>query len=385
MSHAILPDPVALAAELIRRPSVTPADAGAMDILEQALSGLGFACRRMRFGEIENLYAKVGTGRPNLCFAGHTDVVPAGDSAGWTRPPFAGAVEAGTLHGRGAADMKGAIGAFVAAAGRVLARGAVPGAISLLITGDEEGVAEDGTKAVVATLAAEAEAIDHCIVGEPTSQARLGDMIKIGRRGSLNSQVTVDGVQGHVAYPDRAANPVPVLVRLLSRLIARRLDDGFEGFQPSNLEVTTIDVGNPATNVIPARASARLNIRFNPAHAGAQLAGWIEAEARAAGEGFAGRVGVETRISGEAFLTRQGPFTDLVAAATAKTTGVTPELSTSGGTSDARFIRALCPVVELGLVGTTMHKVDEQVAVADVERLTDVYERIIVSYFKEFS
>jgi succinyl-diaminopimelate desuccinylase len=281
--------------------------------------------------------------------------------------------------------MKGAIGAFVAAAGRVLARGAVPGAISLLITGDEEGVAEDGTKAVVATLAAEAEAIDHCIVGEPTSQARLGDMIKIGRRGSLNSQVTVDGVQGHVAYPDRAANPVPVLVRLLSRLIARRLDDGFEGFQPSNLEVTTIDVGNPATNVIPARASARLNIRFNPAHAGAQLAGWIEAEARAAGEGFAGRVGVETRISGEAFLTRQGPFTDLVAAATAKTTGVTPELSTSGGTSDARFIRALCPVVELGLVGTTMHKVDEQVAVADVERLTDVYERIIVSYFKEFS
>jgi succinyl-diaminopimelate desuccinylase len=384
VSHAIPPDPVALAAELIRRPSVTPADAGAMDILEEALCGLGFACRRMRFGEIENLYAKVGTGRPNLCFAGHTDVVPAGDAAAWTRPPFAGAVEAGTLHGRGAADMKGAIGAFVAAAARVLARGAVPGAISLLITGDEEGVAEDGTKAVVAALAAEGEAIDHCIVGEPTSQARLGDMIKIGRRGSINAHIVVEGVQGHVAYPDRAANPAPILVQLLSRLIARRLDDGYEGFQPSNLEVTTVDVGNPATNVIPARASARLNIRFNPGHTGAELAGWIQSEARVAGEGFAGRVEVETRISGEAFLTRQGPFTDLVAAATTETAGVTPELSTSGGTSDARFIRALCPVVELGLVGTTMHKVDEQVAVADVERLADVYERIIVSYFKEF-
>ena len=384
MSHAIPPDPVALAAELIRRPSVTPADAGAMDVLEQVLSGLGFACRRMRFGEIENLYAKAGTGRPNLCFAGHTDVVPPGDEGAWSTPPFAGAVEAGRLHGRGAADMKGAIGAFVAASGRVLARGAVPGSISLLITGDEEGVAEEGTKAVVAALAAEGEAIDHCIVGEPTSQATLGDMIKIGRRGSLNAHILVEGVQGHVAYPDRAANPAPLLVRLLSQLIARRLDEGFEGFQPSNLEITTIDVGNPATNVIPARAGARINIRFNPGHAGAQLAEWIQAEARAAAEGFTGRVEVETRISGEAFLTRPGPFVDLVADATTHVAGVAPELSTSGGTSDARFIRALCPVVELGLVGATMHKVDEHVAVADVERLADVYERIIVSYFKAF-
>jgi succinyl-diaminopimelate desuccinylase len=385
VSQAIPPDPVALAAELIRRPSVTPADAGAMDVLEHALSGLGFACRRMRFGEIENLYAKVGQGRPNLCFAGHTDVVPAGDSGAWSRPPFDGAVEAGILHGRGAADMKGSIGAFVAAAARVLARGPVPGAVSLLITGDEEGVAEDGTRAVVEALAAEGEAIDHCIVGEPTSQARLGDMIKIGRRGSLNAHIIVEGVQGHVAYPDRAANPAPVLVRLLERLIARRLDDGFEGFQPSNLEITTIDVGNPATNVIPARASARVNIRFNPTHTGARLAEWIQAEAKAAGGHFAGQVLVETRISGEAFLTRQGPFTDLVAAATAAVSGVTPELSTSGGTSDARFIRALCPVVELGLVGATMHKVDEQVEVADIQRLTELYERIIESYFKEFA
>jgi len=385
VSNAIPPDPVALAAELIRRPSVTPADAGAMDVLEKNLRGLGFTCRRMRFGEIENLYAKVGVGRPNLCFAGHTDVVPPGDANAWTTPPFAGAVKTGILHGRGAADMKGAIGAFVAAAGRVLARGEVPGAISLLITGDEEGVAEDGTKAVVAALQAEGEPIDHCIVGEPTSQARLGDMIKIGRRGSLNSQITVEGVQGHVAYPDRAANPVPILIRLLSRLTARRLDDGYEGFQPSNLEVTTIDVGNAASNVIPARATARLNIRFNPTHTGAQLIEWIEAEARSAGEGSSGRVSVNTQISGEAFLTRRGPFTDLIAAMTEEVAGVTPELSTSGGTSDARFIRFLCPVVELGLVGTTMHKVDEQVAVADIERLTRLYERIIDGYFKEFA
>ena len=385
MSSAILPDPVALAAELIRRPSVTPADAGAMDVLEQALSPLGFACRRMRFGEIENLYAKVGEGRPNLCFAGHTDVVPPGDAEAWARPPFVGALEGGMLHGRGAADMKGAVAAFVAAAGRVLVRGPVPGAISLLITGDEEGIAEEGTRAVVEALAAEGEAIDHCVVGEPTSQGALGDMIKIGRRGSLNASLTVEGVQGHVAYPDRAANPAPVLVRLLSRLIGRRLDDGFEGFQPSNLEITSIDIGNPATNVIPARASARINIRFNPAHAGADLAAWIEGEARTAGVGFAGQVTTQTRISGEAFLTHPGPFTDLVSGAVAGVTGLTPELSTSGGTSDARFIRRLCPVVEFGLVGTTMHKVDEQVAVADIERLTAVYERLIVNYFKVFS
>ena len=384
MSHAIPPDPVALAAELIRRPSVTPADAGAMDILEEALCGLGFACRRMRFGEIENLYAKVGTGRPNLCFAGHTDVVPAGDAAAWTRPPFAGAVEAGTLHGRGAADMKGAIGAFVAAAARVLARGAVPGAISLLITGDEEGVAEDGTKAVVAALAAEGEAIDHCIVGEPTSQARLGDMIKIGRRGSINAHIVVEGVQGHVAYPDRAANPAPILVQLLSRLIARRLDDGYEGFQPSNLEVTTIDVGNPTGNVIPARASARLNIRFNPHHDGQSLKAWMEAETGAAGDGFGGRVQIETTVGGEAFITEPGPFVAVCAAAVKDVTGIEPELSTTGGTSDARFIRSLCPVLELGLVGSTMHMVDECAPIEEIRRLTSVYSRLIERYFDAF-
>jgi succinyl-diaminopimelate desuccinylase len=385
VSSAIPPDPVELAAELIRRPSVTPADAGAMDVLEAALRPLGFACRRMRFGEIENLYARFGQARPNLCFAGHTDVVPPGDAAAWSRPPFAAAVEDGELHGRGAADMKGSIGAFVAAAARAIGNGALPGSLSLMITGDEEGVAEDGTKAMVAALAAEGETIDHCVVGEPSSQAALGDMIKIGRRGSLNTTIAIEGVQGHVAYPHRAANPAPVLVRLLSRLIERRLDDGFEGFQPSNLEITTIDIGNPATNVIPARASARINIRFNPAHTGADLARWIETEAQAVGQGFAGTVKVETRISGEAFLTRPGRFIEVVSGAVAAVTGGEPELSTTGGTSDARFIRALCPVVELGLVGATMHQVDERVSVADVRRLADLYERLIGDYFVAFS
>jgi succinyl-diaminopimelate desuccinylase len=382
---AIPPDPVDLAAALIRCASVTPADAGAMDLLESVLAPLGFACRRMAFGGIENLYARLGTAGPNLCFAGHTDVVPAGDVAAWTRAPFAGAVEGEILHGRGAADMKGAIAAFVAAAGQAIARGPLAGSLSLLITGDEEGVAEHGTKAVVAALAAEGERIDHCLVGEPTSQAALGDMMKIGRRGSLNATLTVEGVQGHVAYPDRAANPAPVLVRLLSRLIERRLDEGFEGFQPSNLEITSIDIGNPANNVIPARATARINIRFNPAHTGAQLADWIEAQARAAGEGFAGRVEAEVRISGEAFLTRPGDFSDVVAGAVRAVTGRDPALSTTGGTSDARFIRALCPVVEFGLVGATMHKVDEQAPVADIRGLATIYETLIGDYFGAFA
>jgi succinyl-diaminopimelate desuccinylase len=374
-------DAVALAAELIRCASVTPTDAGALDALSAALEPLGFACRRMPSGGIDNLYARFGRGGPNFCFAGHTDVVPAGDEAAWTSPPFAGRIAGGVLHGRGAADMKGAIAAFAASATRLIAEAPPAGSISLLITGDEEGIAEHGTKAMVATLTGEGERIDHCLVGEPTSAAVLGDMIKIGRRGSLNTLIEVDGIQGHVAYPDRAANPVPVLVGLLSRLIGRRLDDGFEAFQPSNLEVTSMDVGNPATNVIPARASARLNIRFNPAHTGAQLAAWIEAEARAAGKGFEGRVTATTTISGEAFLTARGPFTDLVAQAVREVTGQEPELSTTGGTSDARFIRAMCPVVEFGLVGASMHKVDEQASVEDIEALARVYHHLLGSYF----
>ncbi len=374
-------DPIDLTRRLIRAPSVTPADAGAMDIVQRELETLGFACRRMRFGEIENLYARRGTARPNLCFAGHTDVVPVGDAQAWSVDPFAASLKDGVLTGRGAVDMKSGIAAFIAAASRVLSRGEPRGSISLLITGDEEGVSTHGTKLVVEALMAEGEDVDHCVVGEPTSSAQFGDMIKIGRRGTINAIFTVEGKQGHVAYPQRAANPVPVMLKLLSALQARRLDEGFQGFQPSNLEITTIDVGNPATNVIPAVARARANIRFNPAHTGAELAAWFETEAAKANEGFEGKVSVETQIGGESFLTEPSNFVGLVSDAVAKVAGRTPELSTTGGTSDARFIRALCPVVEFGLVGTTMHAVDERAPVSEIAALADVYERIIDSYF----
>ena len=377
-------DPVAFSQELIRRPSVTPADEGAMELVERALAALGFTCRRMSFGEIENLYARRGDASPNLCFAGHTDVVPAGDAKAWRVDPFAARIEDGVLIGRGASDMKSAIAAFIAAADGAIAAGEVTGSLSLLITGDEEGVATHGTRAVVEALQAEGEGIDHCIVGEPTSTAELGDMIKVGRRGSLNAEFSVEGVQGHVAYPDRAANPVPVLVRLLAALQARRLDEGYPEFQPSNLEVTTIDVGNPATNVIPRTATARLNIRFNPNHTGRTLADWIQAEAAKAGEGFKGTVVARVHVSGEAFLTEPGRFVEVVAGAAEAVTGRRPALSTTGGTSDARFIRALCPVVELGLVGATMHAVDERVPVAEIRQLTDVYRTLIRRYFETF-
>ncbi|WP_309091236.1 succinyl-diaminopimelate desuccinylase [Phenylobacterium sp.] len=379
MSAAI--DPVELTRELIRKPSVTPADEGAMDVVERTLAGLGFACRRMRFGEIENLYARYGTARPNLCFAGHTDVVPVGDAAAWSKDAFAAEVVDGVLIGRGAVDMKSAIAAFAAAAAEAIRAGRVTGSISFLITGDEEGVATHGTKKVVEALLAEREAIDHCVVGEPTSAETFGDMVKVGRRGSINADILVEGIQGHVAYPHRAANPVPVLVRLLAALQHRRLDDGYPEFQPSNLEITLIDVPNTATNIIPGTARARLNIRFNPNHTGRSLADWIEAEAQKAAEGFKGRVTVTPQISGEAFLTERGAFTDLVAGAIQDVTGRPPELSTSGGTSDARFIRALCPVVEVGLVGKTMHAVDERAPVDEIRRLQAVYARIIERYF----
>jgi len=378
-------DPVTLAQDLIRRPSVTPVDAGAMAVVEAALTQLGFVCRRMKFGDIENLYSRRGTASPNLCFAGHTDVVPVGDEAAWRVDPFAARVEDGMLIGRGAADMKSAIAAFIAAAEAAIAAGEAKGSLSFLITGDEEGVATHGTRAVVEALRSEGEIIDHCIVGEPSSAAELGDMIKVGRRGSLNAYLTVEGVQGHVAYPDRAANPVPVLIRLLAALQARRLDEGFAEFQPSNLEVTTVDVGNPTTNVIPRVATARLNIRFNPNHTGKALGDWIEAEAARAGASFAGQVSARIEISGEAFLTEPGDFVGVVAGSAEAVTGRRPVLSTTGGTSDARFIRALCPVVELGLVGTTMHAVDERVPVAEIRQLTDVYRTLIRRYFETFS
>lgn len=383
-SHARLIDPVELAQALIRCPSVTPVDAGAMDLVQAALEGLGFACRRMPVEGVENLYARRGTARPNLCFAGHTDVVPAGDLGGWRHDPFAGDVVDGVLYGRGAVDMKGGIAAWIAALDEVLAAGGVPGSLSLLITGDEEGPALHGTKAVVARLIEEGEAIDACIVGEPSSSAVLGDTIKTGRRGSLNSWFTVRGRQGHVAYPDRAANPAPVLVGLLAELGARELDQGYPEFPPSNLEITTIDIGNPATNLIPGQATARINIRFNPSHDGARLMAWLDETAarRAAGSGLA--IEVTHLHSGDAFLTEPGPFVEAVRDAVEASAGVRPEPSTTGGTSDARFIRAMCPVLELGLVGQTMHQVDEGVPVDELRRLTTIYRAVIEGYFERF-
>ncbi|WP_271145429.1 succinyl-diaminopimelate desuccinylase [Brevundimonas sp. NIBR10] len=390
MSAASTPviDPVELTQVLIRRPSVTPADAGAMDVLQRVLEGLGFTCRRMPFegpgGEgvharIENLYARRGTASPNLCFAGHTDVVPTGAEAGWSADPFEAEIRDGILYGRGAADMKGGIAAWVAAVSAVLADGEPGGSLSFLITGDEEGPALHGTKRVVETLIAEGEVIDACVVGEPSSQNLLGDMIKIGRRGSLNTWITVHGRQGHVAYPHRAANPAPVLVRLLARLDAWVVDEGYEAFQPSNLEITTIDIGNGATNVIPAQAKARLNIRFNPAQTGDGLIAHLDAEAARVAAESGLEITLEHMCSGEAFLTPHGPFVTAVQDAVETELGRRPEASTTGGTSDARFIRAMCPVLELGLVGQTMHQFDERVPVEEIVALTGTYRRIIES------
>ena len=376
-------DPVALAQDLIRRPSVTPADAGAMDVLQAALETIGFRCRRMRFGEIENLYARRGEAGPNLCFAGHTDVVPVGDAEAWGQQPFEARVVDGVLYGRGEVDMKGSVAAFAAACAAV-DPGKVSGSLSFLITGDEEGDADDGTVRVVEALRAEGERIDHCVLGEPSSAAMLGDQMKIGRRGSLNAWISVEGVQGHVAYPHLAANPLPPLIRLLDRLQSRVLDEGYPRFQASNLEVTTIDVGNPATNVIPAKAGARLNIRFNPHHDGAALIAWLQAECAAADAAFAGKVALRTKLTGDAFITQPGEFVEICAGAVREVTGHDPELCTTGGISDARFIRSLCPVVELGLVNATMHAVDERTPVSEITALTQIYRRLIERYFEAF-
>lgn len=373
-------DPEALAAALIRRPSVTPRDAGAQDVLAEALAGLGFAVTRLRFGEIDNLYARIGAGGPHFAFAGHTDVVPPGSAAAWSCDPFAAATRDGQLYGRGAVDMKGGIAAFVAACADHLAAAPRRGTISLLITGDEEGVAKDGTAPLMAWLAARGEVPDFCLVGEPTCRARLGDAVKIGRRGSLNATITVSGTQGHVAYPDRADNPAHRLVRALAALTAAPLDAGSAHFQPSSLQITSIDIGNPATNVIPAEAQARLNIRFNDRHTGAALAAWL----RAALAQHAERCAIEVAISGEAFLTTPGPEIDRLVAAIAAECGAPPALETGGGTSDARFIARYCPVAEFGLVGDTMHQVDERVAIADLWRLKAIYTRILADFRADF-
>ena len=364
-------DPLPLLRDLIRCPSVTPAEAGALGVLEAALAPLGFVCTRLRFGEVENLFARRGTGAPHLCFAGHTDVVPPGDPAGWSTDPFGAEVRGELVYGRGATDMKGGIAAWIAAIAR-LPRD-LPGSLSLLITGDEEGAAIDGTVKVLEWMAKAGHTPDRCLVGEPTSKAALGDTIKIGRRGSLNATITVQGTQGHSAYPQRADNPVHRLVRVLHRLTAEPLDAGSRWFEPSTLQVTSIDVGNTATNVIPAAAQAKLNIRFNDLHSSHSLEGHL----RSALNAEAARYDLDLSCSGESFLTQPGPFVEVLRMATRKATGMEPRLDTGGGTSDARFIARYCPVAELGAVGTTMHKADECTPVAELRALTELYAQVI--------
>ncbi len=377
-------DPVALAQALIKRPSVTPRDEGVLGVLEAAIVPLGFRCERMIFSEagtpdIDNLYARLGTAGPHFCFAGHSDVVPVGDLNGWSIAPFAGEIHNGTLYGRGAADMKGAIAAFVAAAQRFLAarEARFDGSISLLITGDEEGPSINGTRKMLQKLVTRNERIDACVVGEPTSEATLGDMAKIGRRGSMNVTVTVEGVQGHVGYPHLADNPIHTLVSMLAALTAAPIDSGNDAFQPSSLQLTTIDVGNVTTNVIPARAKARFNIRFNDMHSSKTIETWI----RTTLDRIGGRYALAIEVSGESFLTPQGRLSDIVVAAIDEVTGRRPALSTTGGTSDARFITAHAPVIDFGLVGRTMHKIDERAPVADIIALSRIYEAMLTRFF----
>jgi succinyl-diaminopimelate desuccinylase len=379
-------DPVALSQALIRCPSVTPEDAGAMTIVENALKGLGFVCQRLRLQApgsvaIENLYARLGTTSPNFCFAGHTDVVPTGDAKLWRHDPFAATIQNETLYGRGAADMKSAIACFIAAVERHLNKGTPKGSISLLITGDEEGPNTNGTKAVLDVLRKQGERIDHCLVGEPTATARAGDTIKIGRRGSMRVTLTVSGVQGHTAYPQNALNPIPILAALVTKLASEPLDSGTAHFETSTLVFTTFDVGNPAGNVSPAEARAALNIRFNDLHTPESLLRHIEQVAHEVITAYGGECAMESSVSGVAFLTQPGTYTELLGNAIAKVTGVWPQYSTSGGTSDARFIKDICPVAEIGVPGGTMHKVDECVPLSELSMLIDIYEAILDSYF----
>jgi len=368
-------DPLELARRLIACPSVTPADAGALDVVASALEAIGFTVHSFVAGKapdgpVRNLYASRGTGSPHFAFAGHTDVVPPGD--GWSTNPFQPEIRGELLHGRGAVDMKGAIAAFIAAAADVPDH---PGALSLIITGDEEGPATYGTRALIDWMDERGIRPDLCLVGEPTSVARLGDMIKIGRRGSVNIWIEVQGAQGHVAYPHLADNPIPRLVAALDELSRMALDEGSDWFQPSNLEITDITVGNPATNVIPASAKARLNVRFNDLHNGQAIVDCV----RSVVLSHAPDAKITKVISGESFLTEPGQLSNLVAEAIHAETGLRPELSTSGGTSDARFLSKICPVVEFGLPNATMHKLDEAVAIADLHALKAIYSRIIRS------
>ncbi|MFQ6017290.1 MAG: succinyl-diaminopimelate desuccinylase [Kiloniellaceae bacterium] len=388
-SDAALLDPVELTRRLIRCPSVTPDEGGALDLMERWLTGLGFTCHRLPFSEVgsaevDNLYARLGADGNNFCYAGHTDVVPVGDAAAWSVDPFGAEIVDGCVVGRGAVDMKGAIACFIAAlAGFLDRRGrAFGGSISLLITGDEEADAINGTRKVLAWLAERGETLDACLVGEPTSNERLGDMVKIGRRGSLNGVLTVTGTQGHTAYPHLADNPLHHLVRMLDALTNEALDDGSEHFPPSSLQLTSIDVGNPTANLVPAKAGAAFNVRFNDLHSSAAIEDWLRARLDRAIDGSRGaRYEFAIRVSGEAFLCPPGRFSDLIAGAVEQVVGVTPELGTGGGTSDARFIKDCCPIAELGLLNTTAHQVDERVSIADLKDLTAIYAAVLNRYF----
>ncbi len=376
-------DPVQLTAELLRCPSVTPNEGGALVLMEKLLSDAGFTCTRVDRGEVSNLFARWGTqgNGKTFGFNGHTDVVPVGDESAWTRGPFSGDIVDGWLWGRGATDMKSGVAAFAAAAIDFVRDTPPDGSIVMAITGDEEGDAVDGTVALLDWMQQNGERMDACLVGEPTCPNEMGEMMKIGRRGSMTAYFTVRGKQGHSAYPHRANNPLPAMARLIDRLAGHELDQGTDHFDASTLAVTTIDTGNPANNVIPAETRATVNIRFNDSHSSDSLTEWLRAEADKVATEFGVEIAMTTQVSGESFITPPGELSDLVAAAVQAETGITPELSTSGGTSDARFVKNHCPVVEFGLVGKTMHQVDERVEVAQIEQLKSIYSRILRDYF----
>ena len=378
-------DPVEFTADLIRCPSITPSEGGALDLLQHTLEGLGFKCYRLPFSDVDtpdvdNLYARYGKATPNFCFAGHTDVVPTGPVEEWSANPFHAEVKDDVIIGRGAADMKGAIAAFVSAAQRFIDAGAFDGSISFLITGDEEGPAINGTRKMLDWLDENQEKLDICVVGEPTNPMELGEMAKIGRRGSMNMILNVRGTQGHVAYPHLANNAAHRLVAMLDALISEPLDDGNAHFQASSLQITSIDIGNPTENVIPGEAEARFNIRFNDIHTSESLATWVRNKLDGAANGT--DYDLKVRVSGESFVFPPGELSNLISDACEKVVGRRPELSTTGGTSDARFIKNHCPVAEFGLIGQTMHKVDERTRIDDIQNLSEIYLAMLEAYFR---
>ena len=372
-----------LAKELIRKPSITPKDAGAINLLAKNLRSLGFNCKLINFKNVKNLYAKLGKSSPNFCYAGHTDVVPPGNIKNWSVNPFRPVIKNNKLIGRGASDMKASIACFVAAVSKFKSQNKkFKGSISLLITGDEEGIAINGTKRVVKYLKRKREKINFCLVGEPTNPNKLGEMIKIGRRGSITGRLTIIGIQGHVAYPHMANNPSNTMIKILKRIKELKLDKGTKNFQPSNLEVTKINIDNHADNVIPGSSHAVFNIRFNDKHSSSSLKKKLNNVFRSIAKKNKCRFKIKYEVSGEAFLTKPNKTTYMIQNTIKKVTGIKPKLSTSGGTSDARFIKNIAPCLEFGLVGKTMHKIDENVSISDLKKLTKIYQNILVSYFK---